>query len=217
MPNSISIHRPFRRLRCGRELTRLIRDELQGDVGVLVNNVGVGNEDPFLVVDVDPELESNMIRINCEGTVKMTRAVIPFLASKRKGAIINISSASGTHPSPLLAVYSATKAFINQFSASVTYEYKEHGVDVLGVHPYYISSTGLYAAKKPTLNAPAPERIVQDTLACLGTGTVLAYPYRFHALMGWGFRTVVWDTGATILRIMKQSKARADSRTKKDT
>ena len=39
----------------------------------------------------------------------MTRAVLPTLIAKKKGAIINISSASGTHATPMLTVYSATK------------------------------------------------------------------------------------------------------------
>lgn len=83
----------------------------------------------------------------------------------------------------MLAVYSATKAFINQYSASVAYEAKAFGVDVLGVHPYYISGTGLYSAKKPSLNAPSPERIVGDCLACLGTTKNPVYPYFFHGIM----------------------------------
>ena len=81
----------------------------EGGLGLLVNNVGVGNELPFTLCDVDPKLESDMCRINCEGTVKMTRAVLPTLIAKKKGAIINISSASGTHPTPMLTVYSSTK------------------------------------------------------------------------------------------------------------
>ena len=41
-------------------------------------------------------------------------------------------------------------------------------MDILGVHPYYVSGTGLYSAKKASLNAPAPERIINDTLGALG-------------------------------------------------
>ncbi len=137
----------------------------------------------------------------------MTRAVLPLMLERKCGAIINVSSASGTHPAPLLAVYSATKAFINQFSQSVAYEVKEFGVDVLGVHPYYISGTGLYSASKATLNAPPPSVIAEDTFRVLGT-TVLAYPYYFHAFMGWGFRTLLPDVGAKMLSITKLAKQR---------
>jgi short-subunit dehydrogenase len=122
-----------------RDLESMIKVDLKGQVGMLINNVGVGNEQPVYSYDLDPKLELDMIRINCEGTCRMTRAVLPLLVSNRKGAIINVSSGSGNHATPFLAVYSATKAFINQFSQSVAYEVKEFGIDVLGVHPYYVS------------------------------------------------------------------------------
>jgi len=100
-------------------------DDINGEIGLLVNNVGVGNESPIYSTELDPSLESDMIRINCEGTCRMTRAVLPLLIENKKGAIINVSSGSGTHPSPFLAVYGATKAFINQYSQSVAYEVRE--------------------------------------------------------------------------------------------
>jgi hypothetical protein len=131
--------------------------------------VGVGNEAPLDCDEVPVALERDMIRINCEGTCGMQRTLLPIMKAQekqkhgRKGAIINISSASGTHPSPMLAVYSATKAFITQYSASTSYEAEEYGIDILLVHPYYISSTGLYQAKKANLNAPSADRIVADT------------------------------------------------------
>ncbi len=40
-------------------------------------------------------------------------------------------------------------------------------MDILLVHPYYISSTGLYQAKQANLNAPSAERIVADTFGYL--------------------------------------------------
>jgi hypothetical protein len=75
-----------------KSLQKMMVDDLKGDVGVLVNNVGVGNESPIYAIELDPELESDMIRINCEGTCRMTRAVLPLLVGKKRGAIINISS-----------------------------------------------------------------------------------------------------------------------------
>merc|ERR1719453_468780 len=116
----------------------------------------------------------------------------------------------------MLTVYSATKAFINQFSHSVAWEAKEHGVDILGVHPYYVSGTGLYSAKKASLNAPAPKRIIDDTLAQLGN-TMIGYPYYFHAVMGWGFRNLdPMPTGARMLKMMKANAKRAAERAKKE-
>ncbi len=101
-------------------LTTFVKKECPGGIGILINNVGVGNEAPLNCEEVPIALEREMIRINCEGTCGMQRTLLPIMKAQekqahgRKGAIINISSASGTHPSPMLAVYSATKAFITQ-------------------------------------------------------------------------------------------------------
>ena len=76
-------------------------------------------------------------------------------------------------------------------------------MDILGVHPYYMCGTGLYAAKKASLNAPHPKTVIADSLKCLGN-TMIGYPYYFHAVMGWGFRNLdPMPTGARMLKMMK--------------
>lgn len=55
---------------------------------------------------------------------------------------------------------------------------------------------------------------MDDTLRVLGT-SVLAYPYYFHALIGWGFHNVVPDVGDTMLSITKRAKKRNDVAMKK--
>jgi hypothetical protein len=77
-----------------------------------------------------------------------------------------------------------------------------------------MKGTGLYSAKKPSLNAPTASRIVDDTIAELGS-TVIGYPYYFHAFMGWGFRNLLPDTGDRMLQMMKLAKARNDDAKKK--
>ena len=42
----------------------------------------------------------------------MTRIVLPAMSEKKTGAIINVSSASGLKPTPMLSLYSATKVYI---------------------------------------------------------------------------------------------------------
>ena len=54
---------------------------------------------------------------------------------KRRGAIINISSDSGLTPEPFLAVYSATKAYLDFFSRALQSEYEDKGITVQVVYP----------------------------------------------------------------------------------
>ncbi|XP_033118372.1 very-long-chain 3-oxoacyl-CoA reductase-like [Anneissia japonica] len=51
----------------------------------------------------------DMLNCNCLSMAMMTQICLPQMQQRRKGAVINISSASGLTPCPLLTVYSATK------------------------------------------------------------------------------------------------------------
>ncbi|KAJ6323575.1 hypothetical protein OIU76_010973 [Salix suchowensis] len=110
-----------------------IKETIEGlDVGVLINNVGVSYPYARFFHEVDEELLKNLIRVNVEGTTKVTQAVLPGMLKRKKGAIVNIGSGAAiVIPSdPLYAVYAATKAYIDQFSRCLYVEYKKSGIDV---------------------------------------------------------------------------------------
>ena len=153
-----------------------------------------------------------MLNVNNNGTVLMSRLVLPSMVQRRKGAVITVSSASCTHPTALLSVYSATKGFGNQLTRSMHYEYKEFGVDCLSITPYYFVSN-MFKRRKGTYLAPLPSDIVDPALLNLGH-TSEAYPYWGHYSMGL-IGHYYWDTANGLLGIMKRSKARAEAKTKR--
>lgn len=90
-----------------------IREAIEGlDVGVLINNVGMSYPYARFFHEVDEELLKNLIKVNVEGTTKVTQVVLPGMLKRKKGAIVNIGSGAAiVIPSdPLYAVYAATKA-----------------------------------------------------------------------------------------------------------
>lgn len=90
-----------------------IRETIEGlDLGVLINNAGMSYPYARFFHEVDEELLRNLIKVNVEGTTKVTQAVLPGMLQRKRGAIVNIGSgASIVIPSdPLYAVYAATKA-----------------------------------------------------------------------------------------------------------
>lgn len=178
---------------------------LVGGLGILVNNVGMVNALPEYMHQLDARTTYGILQVNVEGTVRTTRAVAPFLIDQRKGAIINVSSGSGNHPTPMISCYASTKAFITQFSQCLSHELREFGVDVLVVTPYYVISNQ-FRRKKATYIAPTAQRMVQDTLPILGYCDV-AYPYWFHALCGF-FVGLYWDVGGSVMAAMRRNRAR---------
>jgi 17beta-estradiol 17-dehydrogenase / very-long-chain 3-oxoacyl-CoA reductase len=88
------------------------------EIAILVNNVGVSYKHPefFDVFAENDQAVSDMINCNITSVTKMTGLVLPGMIKRRKGIIVNNASASGRTPTPLLAVYSATKAYVDYFS-----------------------------------------------------------------------------------------------------
>lgn len=67
-----------------------------------------------------------MLHINIFSVTFMTSMIIPKMVEKRKGAIVNIGSAS-CFGFPLLTVYAATKAYVDSFSKNLAAEYDDKG------------------------------------------------------------------------------------------
>ncbi|MED6279974.1 hypothetical protein CHARACLAT_006167 [Characodon lateralis] len=155
------------------------------EIGVLVNNVGVSYPYPEYYLHI-PDLENfitNLINVNMTSVCQMTRLVLPKMVERSKGVILNISSASGMYPVPLLTVYSATKAFVDFFSRGLHEEYRRQGIIIQSVLPFFVA-TKMTRIRKPTLDKPTPERYVAAELNTVGLQSQ-TNGYFPHAVMGW--------------------------------
>ncbi|XP_059498546.1 hydroxysteroid (20-beta) dehydrogenase 2 isoform X2 [Stegostoma tigrinum] len=118
-------------------------EKLRATADEIVNNVGKTYQTlPCYFLDA-PDVEKEILDIlNCNvlSVLMMTRIVLPHLLKRRKGIIINISSEAGTHPHPLITMYSATKVFVDFFSQALNAEYKPNGIIVQTVLPLFVST-----------------------------------------------------------------------------
>ncbi|KAL4224488.1 hypothetical protein ACF0H5_015189 [Mactra antiquata] len=161
-----------------------IKAKLAGlDIGVLVNNVGLSYEYPDLFLDV-PDRENvfnNLLYVNCTSVTQMSSIVLPGMVEKKKGVIINISSAAGTSPTPMLAVYSACKAYVGYLSECLDYEYNSKGIKVQCVNPYFVCSN-MSKIRRASLFIPSAQTYVRNALRTVGFQTV-TYGYWPHGLI----------------------------------
>jgi short-subunit dehydrogenase len=92
----------------------------------LVNNAGFGTNGAF--TEAAPEKELDMVQVNVAALVALTRAFVPEMVRRGHGRVLNIGSTAGFQPGPFMAVYYASKAFVNSFTEALSYELKGTGV-----------------------------------------------------------------------------------------
>jgi len=160
------------------------------DVGVLVNNVGRSHEQPVYFQDTPISEMEAIVQININATLHVTRIVVPSLVNRKSGLILNIGSFAGYVPTPMVATYSATKAFLTTFSQALGEELKSKGVVVELVNTYFVVSA-MSKIRRPTAMIPLPKTYVRSVLSRIGSNCgALGRPYTStpfwsHALFDW--------------------------------
>lgn len=150
-----------------------------GRIDVLVNNVGVGPENPIEnVTEADFDYT---VDVNLKGTFFTTQAVGRLMIAQKSGRIINISSQAGSVVLKGEAVYCMTKAAINHLTRCLAVEWAPHGINVNSVSPTFIWTDGT----RPSLADPAfhdqvlrhiPLGRIGDPIDVAGTVVFLASP-----------------------------------------
>lgn len=139
-----------------------------GKFNSLINNAGVGTLGGF--TDISFEKQMQMFHLNCEAVVRFSYA---FLKNATSGdSLINVSSALAFMPTPSMALYCATKAFVSSLSDSLWYEQQKRGVYVMGLCPGITDTNFQVAAggKKEDLPkglSQSPEHVVDVALKAL--------------------------------------------------
>src|SRR6266498_2627304 len=136
------------------------------EVDVLVNNAGVATYGPF--VSLSPERERELVRLNVEAIVALTRGLLPAMLARGRGGLINVASQMAFQPMPYFAVYAASKAFVLSFSEALAEELRGSGVRVTAIAPGFTSTefSQVAGSQAPERRLPhlKPEKVVKTTL-----------------------------------------------------
>ena len=117
----------------------LVRDRL-GSVDVLVNNAGLGANQPAEEVTEDDW--DTMMGVNLRGLFFCCQAAGRIMLDQGSGRIINMSSQAGVVGIRDHAVYSASKGGVNLLTKVLALEWSERGVTVNAVAPTFIYTPG---------------------------------------------------------------------------
>jgi NAD(P)-dependent dehydrogenase (short-subunit alcohol dehydrogenase family) len=117
-----------------------------GGVDAIVNNAAILRMTPFL--DLSAALFEETIAVNLLAPVRLTRALLPAMIARGRGAIVNVSSAAGIRPFADETDYCAAKYGLEGFSSSLALELAPRNISVNVVSPGYgIKPTSVTAAE----------------------------------------------------------------------
>jgi short-subunit dehydrogenase len=169
----------------GAQVERLLAT-LEGSgtkVDFLINNAGVG--DHGLFEDSDWKRVQAMLEVNIQALTRLTHALLPGIIRCGRGAILNVSSIAAYLPMPGMAVYAASKAYVNSFTEALRAELRGTGVAVSALCPGPVDTEfGARAKRSGNADAmPAPdflklpvERIAREGLRAVERDHARAIP-----------------------------------------
>jgi short-subunit dehydrogenase len=123
----------------------LERDKI--NIDCLINNAGLGDYGSFATSD--PERNGRIIQVNIVALTLLTRRLLPQMIARKRGAILNVSSSAGFLPIPGMAVYGASKAYVNSLSEALRAELRGTGVTVTALCPGPVHTEFGDVAKRP--------------------------------------------------------------------
>jgi len=159
------------------------------DVELLVNNAGLATYGPF--ASLPPERERELVRLNVEAIVALTRGLLPAMLERGRGGVINVASQMAFQPMPYFAAYAASKAFVLSFSEALAEELRGTRVRVTAVAPGFVSTefADVAGSHEPERRFPhlKAERVVASALRAHDRGRtvkVVGALYAFLTLAG---------------------------------
>jgi short-subunit dehydrogenase len=164
-----------------------VEARLHDGVDLLVNNAGFGHPGNFLEVPVKDELR--MLKVHCEAVLRLTMAALPWMRERDRGAVINVASVAAFFSR---GTYSASKAWVVNFSESAANEVRNPRVKIMALCPGFVQTEFHQRASMDTSGIPSflwlkADDVVREAMRDLATGKRVSVPdLRYKAIVAIG-------------------------------
>ncbi|GII78686.1 dehydrogenase [Sphaerisporangium rufum] len=153
-----------------------VAEQVGQGVDLLVNNAGFGHPGAALEVPVADEV--TMLRLHCEAVLRLTLAALPGMRARGRGAVVNVASVAAFFAH---GTYSASKAWVVNFSESLAGQIPEKNVRVMALCPGFVRTEFHRRAEIDTAGIPGylwldAGRVVDAALRDLARGRTVSVP-----------------------------------------
>ncbi|WP_413560767.1 SDR family NAD(P)-dependent oxidoreductase [Bdellovibrio sp. HCB209] len=164
--------------------TRIAADT---NINMVINNAGASVSKPITEVSAD-QIDS-LIQLNITALTRLSAAAIKNFLNKKSGTLINISSVLALAPELMGGVYSASKAYVLNFTQALDKQYANQGIKIQVVLPG-MTRTEIWDRSGLGINYLPQEQVmeagdmVDAALVGLDNGEVVTIP-TLSEIAGW--------------------------------
>ncbi len=143
-------------------------------IDVLVNDAGQGEHGNFIEYDLARDID--IIQLNVTAVVSLTKMFLRDMVARDEGKILQIASLLGKYPTPLMAVYAATKAFVITFTEGLIGELEGTHVTMTALLPgasdtdFFHKAGGEHSRTYREEELSAPAAVAQEGFDALMKG-----------------------------------------------
>lgn len=166
------------------EVEAFLKRDLPAGRVLLINNSGFGSYGPFPEPNRTQQLE--MLDVNLRAMVDLTARLLPALRA-RGGVVMNIASTAAFQPTPFMATYGASKAFVLHWTLALNEEWRGSGLRAMVVCPgptvtRFSLRAGLKTGNVPNTPGMPADAVALAALRGLAAGRSVVVPGWRNAL-----------------------------------
>jgi len=174
------------------EASQHLYDQIKADgicVDILINNAGFGVFGEFNKIDWSRDLE--MLQVNILAVTHLTKLFVRDMVARDFGYILNVASYAAYQPTPMFAIYSASKSFVLNFSEALNYELRHTNVHCTAVSPGSVLTEFQRVAGQGSVH-PVFRMIIMESAEVTRIGIKAMLREQSSIVPGWKVSLIAW-------------------------